>query len=77
MALAPELLEILACPQCRGALAPTAGGDGLICARCRLCYPVRDDIPVMLPEEASPWAATPASDAAPPGGPRPGGDAGA
>ena len=66
MTLDPELLSILACPACRGPLDPLAlpgspsfhGADqadspqGLACARCSVVYPVRDEIPVMLAEEA-------------------------
>jgi hypothetical protein len=55
--LPPELLEILVCPQCLGALEPLADGTGLACGRCALCYPVRDGIPVMIPAEASAWPA--------------------
>ncbi len=52
MALSKELLEVLVCPQCHGDLALTEAQDGLLCSACRLLYPVRDDIPVMLIEEA-------------------------
>jgi len=48
-----QLLEILVCPQCKGGLSLADGGRGLVCSRCQLKYPVRDDIPVMLVEEAS------------------------
>ncbi|MCL6622643.1 MAG: Trm112 family protein [Syntrophobacterales bacterium] len=54
MAISRELLEILVCPQCRGDLRLTPQEDGLICDRCRLLYEIRDDIPVMLVEEAKP-----------------------
>ncbi|GIW39594.1 MAG: hypothetical protein KatS3mg076_0171 [Candidatus Binatia bacterium] len=54
MAIHPELLEILACPKCKGPVSATPEGDGLVCAACRLKYPVRDDIPVMLVDEALP-----------------------
>jgi len=47
-----ELLEILACPKCKGEVHLNEAGDGLICRRCRLLYEIRDDIPVMLVEEA-------------------------
>ncbi len=50
----PELLEILACPKCKGNLEPTAEHDGLICHNCKLIYPVLDEIPIMMPEEAKP-----------------------
>jgi uncharacterized protein YbaR (Trm112 family) len=55
MSLDPGLLEILACPRCKGALLLTPGGSGLGCPRCGVCYPVTDDIPVMIFEEAVPW----------------------
>jgi uncharacterized protein len=54
MALSQELLDILACPKCKGELKLTDTSDGLICAACRLVYPIKDDIPVMLIEEAQP-----------------------
>jgi uncharacterized protein YbaR (Trm112 family) len=54
MALDNELLRILACPACRGSLEPDGEGEGLVCAACALVYPVREDIPVMLAEEAVP-----------------------
>ena len=47
-----ELLEILACPKCKGPVALTAKKDGLLCRSCRLVYEIRDDIPVMLIDEA-------------------------
>jgi uncharacterized protein YbaR (Trm112 family) len=52
MPLAPELVEILACPQCKGRLRELPDDGGLVCERCRLLYPIRDQIPVMLVEEA-------------------------
>ena len=55
MAISPELLEILACPKCKGELRLTEGEDGLICEACRLLYEIRDDIPIMLIDEAKPW----------------------
>ncbi len=54
MALAPELKEILACPRCKGELAFHEDRGEIHCERCRLVYPIRDDIPVMLIEEARP-----------------------
>ena len=54
MPLSPELLDILACPQCKGSLCLNVGADGLICDRCKLVYEIRDDIPIMLIEEAQP-----------------------
>ncbi len=50
MSLDKELLDILACPKCKGDLQYE--DDGLICKNCSLLYPVRDGIPVMLIDEA-------------------------
>ena len=47
-----ELLDILVCPKCKGILRLTRKGDGLVCEKCRLVYEIRDDIPIMLIEEA-------------------------
>lgn len=52
MTLNPELLEILACPQCKGEVRLDEERKGIICEKCRLVYPVQDDIPVMLIDEA-------------------------
>jgi uncharacterized protein YbaR (Trm112 family) len=54
MAISPELLEILACPKCKGDVQLTEKEDGLICNSCKLLYPIKDDIPVMLIDEALP-----------------------
>lgn len=51
------LLEILACPACKGNLHYNKARQELICRGCRLAYPIRDDIPVMLTEEARELAA--------------------
>ncbi|MCL5060551.1 MAG: Trm112 family protein [Candidatus Thermoplasmatota archaeon] len=48
----PKLLEILVCPVCKGPLDWKRPEHELVCRACRLAYPIRDDIPVMLPEEA-------------------------
>ena len=56
MALSQELLDVLACPKCKGDLRLTDKQDGLICNACKLEYAVRDDIPIMLIEEAKPIA---------------------
>jgi hypothetical protein len=53
MAINKELLEILACPQCKGDVHLNEPGDGLICDRCKLLYHIKDDIPVMLIDEAT------------------------
>jgi uncharacterized protein YbaR (Trm112 family) len=52
MAIPKELLEILACPICKTPVKLTAENTGLKCGTCHRVYPVRDDIPVMLVEEA-------------------------
>lgn len=52
MAIDKELLEILACPKCKGEVKLSEKGDGLVCENCRLMYPIKDDIPVMLIDEA-------------------------
>ena len=52
MALRKELLEILACPKCKGDIYLNSTEDGLICERCQLLYEIRDDIPIMLIDEA-------------------------
>lgn len=60
MTLDPELVCILACPVCRGGLEVTDAAEGLACSKCAVVYPVRNEIPVMLAEEAIPareWAA--------------------
>ena len=54
MALNQELLDILACPKCKGDIHLSDTGDGLICDSCKLIYEIRDDIPVMLIDEAKP-----------------------
>lgn len=54
MAIKKELLDILCCPKCKGDLTLTEAKDGLVCDSCKLLYPIRDDIPVMLVEEAIP-----------------------
>jgi uncharacterized protein YbaR (Trm112 family) len=56
MPVSQELLDILACPQCKQPVAVNAAGTGLVCQQCRLEYPITDDIPVMLIDEAKPLA---------------------
>ena len=53
MTLSPQLLAILVCPKCKGALTYREAVPALDCPACRLRYPVRDDIPVMLIDEAT------------------------
>ena len=56
MAISKELLDILACPQCKGELTMRLGKDGqeegLVCPACKLLYLIKDDIPIMLIDEA-------------------------
>jgi len=52
MPISQDLLEILACPKCKGDIHLNPSGDGLICEACRLMYPIKDDIPIMLIDEA-------------------------
>ena len=54
MALAPELLEILVCPKCKGDLEYRSEPESLVCHACRLIYAVEDGIPIMLIDEAKP-----------------------
>lgn len=53
MAISEDLLEILACPACKAKVELKADGSGLKCVACRRVYPIRDDIPVMLVDEAT------------------------
>ena len=52
MNLDPKLLEILACPNCRSELRVDDVASELVCTGCGYAYPVRDDIPVLLIDEA-------------------------
>jgi hypothetical protein len=52
--LAPELLEILVCPKCKGNLEYRTAPESLVCHACRLVYAVEDGIPIMLIDEAKP-----------------------
>jgi len=52
MAISKELLEILVCPLCKAALEVQPDESGLKCVVCHRVYPVRDSIPVMMPDEA-------------------------
>jgi hypothetical protein len=53
MSISKELLEILACPLCKEPVSLTPDASGLRCPKCNRIYPIRDDIPVMLVEEAT------------------------
>ncbi len=49
-----ELLDIIACPKCKGEVELNEENTGLICRTCKLLYEIRDDIPIMLIDEAKP-----------------------
>ena len=53
MTVSKELLDILVCPLCKTPVRLTPDNQGLKCSTCRRVYPIRDDIPVMLPDEAT------------------------
>lgn len=53
MPIPQELLDILVCPVCKTPVKLTSDNSGLKCQTCRRVYPIKDEIPVMLPEEAS------------------------
>lgn len=53
MPVDPELLEILACPNCKTAVTLIRNGTALKCATCKRVYPIKDDIPIMLIDEAT------------------------
>ncbi len=52
MPVSDDLLKILACPKCKQAVELNEAKDHILCHTCQLRYPVRDDIPVMLIDEA-------------------------
>lgn len=54
MKIRKELLDILACPQCKGDVRLNEEETGLVCDACRLLYEIRDGIPIMLIDEATP-----------------------
>jgi len=51
MSISQELLDILACPKCKGDIHLNETKDGLICDKCKLLYEIKDDIPIMLIDE--------------------------
>jgi len=53
MAISQDLLDILACPACKAKVELKPDGKGLKCVKCNRLYPIRDDIPVMLVDEAT------------------------
>ncbi len=52
MAVAQELLDILVCPACKLPVKLTPDGQGLKCGHCRRVYPIKDDIPDMIIDDA-------------------------
>lgn len=52
MPISQQLLDILACPLCKTPVKLTSDGQGLRCEKCHRIYPIRDDIPVMILDEA-------------------------
>ncbi len=58
MTLSRQLLEILACPKCKGEIAFEECHKQIVCHACRMAFPIRDDIPVMLIDEAVPLDST-------------------
>lgn len=54
MTISTQLLAILVCPKCKGPLQHREAESALDCPVCRLRYPIRDDIPIMLIDEAAP-----------------------
>ena len=54
MTMSEKLLALLACPKCKGKLEHRPTESKFVCHNCRLSYPIRDDIPIMLIDEASP-----------------------
>lgn len=52
MSLSPDFLEIVRCPACKARVEVKPDGSGLKCVECRRVYPIRDDIPIMLVDEA-------------------------
>ena len=53
MTISKALLDILACPKCKGNIYLNEEEDGLICDRCKLLYEIKNDIPIMLIDEAN------------------------
>uniref|UniRef100_UPI004056BF5D Trm112 family protein n=1 Tax=Candidatus Electronema sp. TaxID=2698783 RepID=UPI004056BF5D len=52
--ISQQLLDILACPKCKGPIHLAEAKDGLVCPACQLVYEIRDEIPIMLIDEAKP-----------------------
>ncbi|MBI4236895.1 MAG: FHA domain-containing protein [Deltaproteobacteria bacterium] len=64
MAIDHQLLEVLACIQCKGPLVVVEGGRGVLCEHCQLKFPVRDDVPLLILEEGLDLKARPTGGAA-------------
>jgi hypothetical protein len=56
MPIAPELIELLACPKCKGEVRLVEAKGGFVCESCKLLYAIEDDIPNFIIEEAKPLA---------------------
>jgi uncharacterized protein YbaR (Trm112 family) len=56
MPIPPELVEMVACPRCKGKLSLRPDESGFTCAACKLLYPIVDEIPNFLVEDAKPLA---------------------
>jgi uncharacterized protein YbaR (Trm112 family) len=54
MSIKKEILEILACPKCKGDIELSKKGDSIICRKCSLKYAIKEGIPIMLIDEAQP-----------------------
>jgi len=54
MALRKEILEILVCPRCKGEVSYDPDKEGILCSKCQVLYPVQNDVPIMLEDEAHP-----------------------
>ncbi len=52
MAISQELLDILVCPACKAPVKLTSDSQGLKCGQCKRVYPIKDDIPIMIVDEA-------------------------
>ncbi|MDJ0763025.1 MAG: Trm112 family protein [Myxococcota bacterium] len=55
MPVSPELIEILACPKCKGPLVQESNPEGFACKGCNLLYKIEDDIPNFIIDEAVDW----------------------
>ena len=58
MGINKELLDLLVCPKCKGEIKLKEDESGLVCEECKLLYPIEDDIPVMLIDEAKDLSAS-------------------